>query len=99
MIGCVYMLRYDNWMDGVWKIGTTKDINVRLKSYVTSNGSLPDMVYIKECEFFRIEERNYHEKFKFNKCLGKREHFILQKCDIEQCLLENFKPYIEKVLK
>ena len=92
---CVYILRYENWESGVWKIGTTKNIDVRLKSYVTSNGRLPDTVLIKECELFRHEEKRYHSKFKLNKCSGQREHFILQNSDILHLQYEeHFRPYI-----
>ena len=31
MKGFVYILRYDDWKIGVWKIGSTKDIDTRLK--------------------------------------------------------------------
>jgi len=97
MKGFVYILRYDDWKIGVWKIGSTKDIDTRLKSYVTSNGFLPDNVLIKYCDEFRNEEKQYHYKFKLNKCEGQREHFILQNLDIEKCFFDNFKQYIGEV--
>ena len=97
MKGFVYILRYDDWKIGVWKIGSTKDIDARLKSYVTSNGFLPDNVLIKYCDEFRNEEKQYHYKFKLNKCEGQREHFILQNLDIEKCFFDNFKQYIGEV--
>ena len=93
MIGCVYLLRYENWETGVWKIGTTKNIDARLKSYVTSNGRLPDSVLIKECDLFRYEEKQYHAKFKSSKCHGQREHFVLQNSDLLNLQYEQFKPY------
>lgn len=69
-------------------------VQLKIKSYVTSNGRLPDNVLIKRCDFFRKEEKNYHEKFKLNKCNGQHEHFMLQNSDIDNLLFEQFKPYI-----
>ena len=97
MTGYVYILRYNNWGIGIWKIGSTKNIDNRLKAYVTSNGSLPDTVLMKSCDLFKNEESSYHNKFKLKRCTGQREHFILQNVDIEQCLFDNFKQYIGEV--
>ena len=78
---CIYNEMYDMYGEYVYKLGNSKDIECRLKNYVTS--------YIKPCvikyksEIFRdknLAENILFEMLKESRITSSREFF---KCDIE----------------
>ncbi|NBX72933.1 hypothetical protein EB118_13230 [bacterium] len=87
----VYLLRYNCWEPHLWKIGKTKDIAKRLKSYVTSNGHLPDTVLIKYTDDPKLESK-YHKIHKNNR--KTREHFFLDHLIIESLMRDGFQTHI-----
>jgi hypothetical protein len=89
-MNCVYLLRYNNWENDKWKIGCSKNIKDRLKSYQTSNGKMPDTVFILNCNDSAQKEKEYHFKYKNYIKDNKREHFILSRSIIFNLLTDGF---------
>lgn len=90
---CVYLVRYDYWENGEWKIGRTKNLNHRMKAYKTTNGSQPNIIFCLPCVEENVLENMYHKRFRAQRVVGKREHFYLTDCNISELLKEGFYKY------
>jgi hypothetical protein len=90
MISGVYLLRYNNWDVDVWKIGHSKQIQVRLKSYKTSIGSDPDKVFVLKCQNSKQVETDYHQKYASLRQTDSREHFVLKDTIINDLMADGF---------
>lgn len=91
----VYTLRYNCWHDNVYKIGRTTNLDSRLKSYKTANGSMPDLVLCLELDADdECKERYYHQLFKKQRLDNSREHFILTRRDLKTIVNDGFRVFI-----
>jgi hypothetical protein len=83
---CVYILRYNVWIDDMWKIGRTYNIKTRLGHYKTHNGFLPETILVKYVEYCDKIEDQYHANFNDKLVKTTREYFILDEEDIKKLL-------------
>ena len=97
-MNCVYILRYNVWIDNMYKIGCAKDLKSRLVGYKTHNAFLPETILFKEFteENYDKIEKEYHNKFNDNLVKNTREYFFLLKHDIQILFNDDFLIYEEK---
>ncbi len=81
-IGYVYVLHNPiyNYYGEVYKIGQTKDLNARIKSYITSYPEEPEIKYSIYCINYKSIEKEIHEKLKEYRINTNREYF---KCSFD----------------
>ena len=90
---CVYLIHYNEWNDCKWKIGSSKNLDARMKQYKTHNSSIPDIIFVKYIESHSEEETNYHKIYKNKRIINTREYFELNKDDIYNLKLDGFEIY------
>lgn len=67
MISCIYFLRYNDWLQGKWKIGKTSNLKLRLKQYIKP----------VEKVHLTFQEHQFHLQFESTKIYNSVEFFII----------------------